>query len=79
MGVRDFGELLGGERDETTGCTRRAAGDLAGHRGCETDQEEDEMNHKLLNKTLKATNRELRAEVKRLTIELECIKLVKGK
>ena len=37
------------------------------------------MNHKLLNKTLKATNRELRAEVKRLTIELECIKLIMKK
>jgi len=34
------------------------------------------MNHKLLNKTLKAANRELRAELKRTQIELDCIKLV---
>lgn len=33
------------------------------------------MNHKLLNKTLKTVNRELRAELKRTQIELECIKL----
>jgi len=35
-----------------------------------------QMNHKLLNKTLKTANRELRAELKRLQIELDCIKLV---
>ena len=34
------------------------------------------MNHKLLNKTLKTATRELRAELKRVQIELECIKLV---
>jgi hypothetical protein len=33
------------------------------------------MNLKLLNKTFKATNRELRAELKRVQIELDCIKL----
>lgn len=33
------------------------------------------MNHKLLNKTFKAANRELRAELKRTQIELECFKL----
>ena len=33
------------------------------------------MNHKLLNKTLKETNRELRAELKQVQIELDCIKL----
>ena len=37
------------------------------------------MNHKLLNKTLKTTNRELRAELKRVQIELDCIKLVVNK
>ena len=34
------------------------------------------MNHKLLNKTLKTVNRELRAELKHVQIELDCIKLV---
>ncbi len=34
------------------------------------------MNHKLLNKTLKTANRELRAELKRVQLELDCIKLV---
>lgn len=34
------------------------------------------VDHKLLNKTLKQANRELRAELKRTQIELECIKLV---
>lgn len=29
------------------------------------------MNHKLLNKTLKKTNRELRAELKRVVVELK--------
>jgi len=34
------------------------------------------MSYKELNKTLKRSNRELRAELKRTQIELECIKLV---
>ncbi len=37
------------------------------------------MNPKLLNKTLKETNRKLRAELKRVQIELDCIKLVINK
>lgn len=34
------------------------------------------MNYKLLNKTLKKSNRELRAELKQTQIALDCIKLV---
>lgn len=37
------------------------------------------MNHKLLNKMLKKVNRELRAEVTRLQIELDCIRLLMKK
>ena len=37
------------------------------------------MNQKLLNKTLKSANRELRAELKQTQIELGCIKLVTKK
>lgn len=37
------------------------------------------MNHKLLNKTLRQFNRELRAEVKRLQIEFDYIKLIMKK
>ena len=37
------------------------------------------MNYKELNKTLKTVNRELRAELKRTQIGLECLKLTAKK